>query len=168
MSSDNREAFRQTVEDWLNDERWPEPYDLSHAIVASDWFKAARAEGAAEVTERVEAAMGRRVRFTLQQKAVVRAALGAGEDLPQGERPTAQDMFSAGPAGSHRQYVEDNEADWLSDEEQTEVYKAIIRTVSRSQGRAISGPTIYEVFGAIFEDRGLLAHSAVTGQERDA
>ena len=105
MSSDNREAFRQTVEDWLNDERWPEPYDLSHAIVASDWFKAARAEGAAEVTERVKAVLAElladreaalRSRYDTpahharwKAAEAVRAALGAGEDLPQGERERA-------------------------------------------------------------------------------
>lgn len=42
---------------------------------------------------------------------------------------------------------------WLTSAEQTEVYKALIRTMIRMEGRATSGPTIYEVFGAIFEDR---------------
>jgi hypothetical protein len=46
------EAVRERIEDWLHDGRWPEPYDLSHAIVRADWLAAliaaAEARGAAE------------------------------------------------------------------------------------------------------------------------
>lgn len=47
------------LEDWLIDHHWPNSYDLSHALLASDWLdevKAiAHAECAAEVSAAVEA-----------------------------------------------------------------------------------------------------------------
>lgn len=38
VGDDEVEAQRRVIEDWLHDERWPYAYDLSHAIVRSDWF----------------------------------------------------------------------------------------------------------------------------------
>jgi len=44
----NDATDRVQLEDWLIDHRWPDAYDLSHAIVSSDWYVNCLAEVRAE------------------------------------------------------------------------------------------------------------------------
>lgn len=52
-----RAEDRQALEDWLLDIRYPEAYDLSHAVFASDWLKAHDAKVAADTAERIAVAI---------------------------------------------------------------------------------------------------------------
>ena len=42
------ESSRAALEDWLIDNRWPSAYDLSHALMRSDWLARDRAQQRAE------------------------------------------------------------------------------------------------------------------------
>ena len=85
------EDARRALEDWLIDNRWPDAYDLSHAILASDWLAeqiaAAEQRGREDNDERIVAA----VRQTLEDLA---------DDWPGGEgltRAEAQEFIREQP-----------------------------------------------------------------------